>query len=135
MLQIDVGIIRQIDLNSFVVTLRSDGIISVNITSNEDIDVEYAKQIIQSIGQIGDEKKYPILVVVNEFIVPTPEARNYLARAESNPYGTAAAYVIQSFPQKIVGNFYLSYNKPARPTKLFNSEEKAVEWLLNFCKK
>ena len=112
--------------------MHSNGIISVKITSGEDIEVEHVKQIIRSIGEIGGEKKYPVLIVVNEFILPTTEARNYLATSESNPYGTAAAYVIQSFSQKLVGNFYLNYNKPFRPTRLFNSEEKALEWLKTF---
>jgi hypothetical protein len=132
MIQDCIRIIQQIDLDFFKVILYSDGIIIVKITNREEIGVDQVKQVIDVVGQIGEQKKYPLMVVVNEFVLPTPEAREYLATPESNPYGTAAAYVIGSFAQKLVGNFYLSYNKPARPTRIFNSEEKALEWLRTF---
>ncbi len=40
--------------------------------------------------------------------------------------------MISDLPQKIVGNFFLKFDKPARPTKIFTKEEEAVEWLKQF---
>ncbi|MBL4593591.1 MAG: hypothetical protein JKX68_07230, partial [Flavobacteriales bacterium] len=34
-----------------------------------------------------------------------------------------------SLPATIIGNFFIKFNKPAVPTKLFKSEEKALAWL------
>ena len=77
-------------------------------------------------------KKYPLLIITGEYTLPTAEARAYIATPESDPYASAEAYVVTSLSQKLVGNVYLSFNKPARPTHIFTSEEKAVEWLKQF---
>ena len=89
-------------------------------------------EVVSTLEKFGEGKKFPLLIVVGEYTLPTPEARAYIATPESDPYASAEAYVIQSFSQKLVGNVYLSFNKPARPTRLFNSEEKAIEWLKTF---
>jgi hypothetical protein len=126
------GIIHSRQFAFFSVSLRSDGLVLVQINGNEEIDRPHVEEIVNTIGEWGNGKKFPLLIVVGEYTLPTPEARSYIATAESDPYASAEAYVIQSFSQKLVGNVYLSFNKPARPTKLFNSEEKAVEWLKSF---
>jgi hypothetical protein len=127
-----ITIVEQINFDISSVALRSDGIILVRVKGNEEVNIIDAKQIISAVATIGQGKKFPMLVVVGEFTLPTPEVRAYLAKAESNPFSNAAAFVIQSLSQKLVGNVYLSFNKPARPTRIFNSEEKAVAWLMTF---
>lgn len=124
----------QIQFDLYSVTLRSDGLIRTKIKGNEDIDVVHVKQIVDAIKKIGGGKKYPLLFVVDEFTLPTPEARTYIAGPDSNPYANGEAFVVQSFSQKLVGNVYLSFNKPVRPTRIFNSEDKAIEWLKGFLK-
>lgn len=125
-------ILQQIDFKILSVALRSDGIVLVNIKANEEIDVANVKEVVSALEKIGNGKKFPLLIVAGEYTLPTPEARAYIATAESDPYASAEAYVIQSFSQKLVGNVFLSFNKPARPTRLFNSQEKAIQWLKTF---
>lgn len=125
-------ILKEIYFQTLSVGLRSDGLMEVKINANVEIDVNNVLEIVGAIKKIGEEKKYPILLIFGEYTLPTLEARNYVATAESNPYAIAEAYVIQSFTQKITGNIYLKINKPIRPTRLFNSEEDAVDWLKTF---
>ena len=114
------------------VSLREDGIVLIDVKANQDIDVKDVKDVVGALEQIGNGKKYPLLIVSGEYTLPTPEARAYIATAESDPFASAEAYVVTSLSQKLVGNVYLSFNKPARPTHIFTSEEKAVEWLKQF---
>jgi hypothetical protein len=44
----------------------------------------------------------------------------------------ADAFVIDSLAQRILGNFYLKFNKPQFPTRFFNSKEEALIWLEAF---
>ena len=88
--------------------------------------------IIKGIEELSSGKKHPVLILVDKFTLPTSEVREYLALPETALYTSAEAYVLTSFSQKLAGNIYLSFNKPARPTKFFNSEDKAVEWLKTF---
>ncbi|MBN8695772.1 MAG: hypothetical protein J0L87_04515 [Bacteroidetes bacterium] len=114
------------------VSLRKDGIIFVSVKANIEIDVKEVKQVVNALETIFEGKKFPLLIVTGEYTLPTPEARAYIATPESDPYASAEAYVVKSLSQKLVGNVYLSFNKPARPTLIFNSEEKALEWLQQF---
>ena len=128
----EISILEKVDFPTLSVSFRSDGIVNVQIQANDEIDVIHVIQVVDVLEKVGKGKKFPLLIVVGEYTLPTPEARAYIATPESDPYASAEAYVIQSFTQKLVGNVYLSLNKPARPTKMFNSEEKAIEWLKAF---
>ena len=128
----EITIIEKVDFPTLSINFRSDGIVLVKIRGNDEIDVKHVVQVVETLEKIGKGKKFPLLIVVDEYTLPTPEARAYIATPESNPYASAEAYVIQSFTQKLVGNVYLSLNKPARSTKMFTSEEKALEWLKAF---
>jgi len=123
---------KKYQFNILSVSLREDGIVLVDIKANQEIDVKDVKDVVGALEQIGNGKKYPLLIITGEYTLPTAEARAYIATAESDPYASAEAYVVKSLSQKLVGNVYLSFNKPARPTHIFTSEEKAIEWLKQF---
>jgi hypothetical protein len=127
-----VRVISEKEFDNISVAIREDGIAVLNIKVNTEIEVSHVKRIVETLGEIGGGKKYPLLIVSEEFTLPTSEARSYIAKAEADPYASAEAYIIKSFSQKLVGNVYLSLNKPGRPTRLFTDEEKAVEWLKTF---
>jgi len=127
-----IDLIDKIEFNKTMVALRSDGIIAVEIKANEEVDVVLVKRIVNSMEKIGKGKRFPALIILGENTLPNAEARAYVATPESNPYAIAEGYIINSFTQKLVSNVYTSFNKPARPTKFFNSEERAVEWLKTF---
>lgn len=114
------------------IAIRDDGLAQIKIIANLNIDVLQIKIIVDLLGYLGNKKKFPLLILVDKFTLPTAEARAYVATPESDPYGIAAAYVVRSMGQKLVGNVYLSFNKPARPTRIFNDEEKAIKWLKTF---
>ena len=44
----------------------------------------------------------------------------------------AEAIVVKSTSLKLLVNAYISFNKPNRPVKMFDSEVKAIEWLNQF---
>ena len=132
MISTEIKTIQTVDFEFYSVNLRNDGLVYVKIAGNEEIDVKNVVEIVSALETFWKGTKFPLLIVIGEYTLPTPEARAYIATPESDPYASAEAYVIQSFSQKLVGNVYLSFNKPARPTRLFNTEEKATEWLKTF---
>jgi hypothetical protein len=106
--------------------------IKINVVGNVEISVEDVKSIASACQKIGGGKAYPLLIKVGKYTLPSAEARKFIAQADSNPYAKAEAYVISDLPQRIVGNFFLKFDKPARPTKIFTNEEEAMEWLKQF---
>ncbi len=57
-----------------------------------------------------------------------PEIREWAADSSGNHYTHSDAIVIGSLSQKIISDFYLRFNKPVKPTRIFYSLEKAAEW-------
>ncbi len=127
-----VEIIKQIDYNNKSIALRSDGLVKIHLNINEEVEITDVIEVVTALEQIGRGKKFPLLILSNKYTLPSPEARAYIATPESDPYASAEAYVIQSLSQKLVGNVFMKFNKPARPTRIFTSEEKAIEWLKTF---
>lgn len=59
-----------------------------------------------------------------------PETREWAADTSGNKYTHTDAIVIGSLSQKLITDFYLRFNKPAKPTRIFYSLENAVAWTL-----
>lgn len=128
-----VTFIKQIELRSVEIKLRSDGIMQFDLKPCDDFSINDLKEVNAAADALGEEgKAYPRLTFVKYFLNMGQELRAYAASEESNRTTVAAAFVTNVLALKFVGNFYISFNKPVRPTRLFDSEEKAVEWLKSF---
>lgn len=59
-----------------------------------------------------------------------PEMRDWSADSDGNKNTHCDAIVIESLSQKIIADFYVKFNKPTLPTKIFYSLDKAANWTL-----
>ena len=121
--------LRSKDIGHSSVHLRKDGIVQVNFGENIDIDLKEAVEIVDAIGELTEGKKAPILNIAGKSTSATSAAREYSATPFGLKYTLADAYVVTNLAQKILGNFYVGFNKPTVPTRIFDDVEKAVEWL------
>ena len=103
----------------------------VELSTNIEFDVEDMKQLVKAEGQISGEK-LPVLVVCPATANTNIHLMRHLKENKNNPFSVADAFVIAATSQAILGNFYLKINKPERPTKFFNREVDALEWLNQF---
>ena len=117
---------------AFTIKLRSDGIIHSHTSSAIEFDVESLKKFNVVMGRMVNHQKVPLLITLDEFAIPPVETREFWAKKESCPYALADAYVAVNMGHKLIGNLYLKFNKPGRPTKIFATMEDAVEWLRTF---
>ncbi len=114
------------------VSFQEEGIVRYQIDQTDEITLQNVKEYLEAVRNLGGGKAFCNLVVMKEFIQVGDEARKYAAGEESNMYTIADAFVINSIALKLVGNFYIRYNKPVRPTRIFNNEEDALVWLRTF---
>ena len=112
--------------------VEEEGIVHIKVNGNTEIDVPDVIELVNELGKLFQNKKFPLLIVTEDYTLPTRDARHYIALAESDPYAAAEAYVVRSYAQKLVGNFFLNFNKPARPTRIFMDEIEARKWLHDF---
>ena len=61
------------------------------------------------------------------------EARKYGAKKEVVDLSIALTILAgTSLPATIIGNFFIKFNRPSIPTKMFKKEENALKWLNSF---
>jgi hypothetical protein len=88
-----------------------------------------AEQVYGFLNRNGGVRFYNIYEF-ESFAEMDPEVREWSANTSGNNYTFVDAIVISNFAQKLIADFYLKFNKPAMPTKIFKSREKASEWIL-----
>lgn len=116
-------------LSKSKVYLREDDIMVFEICENVEIEVEDMMEMIQTAGVIGEGKAYKNMIIAGKYASISNDAQNVMDEEESLLYTIAEAIVIQSLSQRILGNFYLKIVSKRRPARLFNTKEKAIEWL------
>jgi len=57
-----------------------------------------------------------------------PEVREWASDPDGGKHTISDAIVIGSLGQKIITDFYLKFDSPFKPTKIFFSLEKAIKW-------
>ena len=98
----------------------------------DSLDIATTKACIATRLSFGEGVSYPTFIDITSIKSVSKESRDYFASAEGYKCITAAALLIDSSVNKIIGNFFLQINKPPIPTKLFNRKSDAVFWLQQF---
>jgi hypothetical protein len=93
-----------------------------------------AKENIAAVGAVTDGKKFPMLVDLTGSRGLGPEARAFYGTPEAGIYYRALALVGTSPVSRMLGNIWFAIYSGRRdlPTKLFGSNEEAIEWLKAF---
>ena len=60
------------------------------------------------------------------------ESKRFNGSTEVIKHCSAIAIYSNSLGQKILANFYIKTIRPNAPTKFFNEESKAIEWLKDY---
>ena len=113
---------------SSIFRLYENKIYHVTIKKGEKVSMDFVKEGYSFLDEHGGGQYYNIYEF-DSFSDVDPEVREWAASASNNSYTIIDAIVIKSFPQKILADFYVRFNKPVKPTRIFFSLEKAVEWV------
>jgi hypothetical protein len=121
-----------IETETFMVWLGEDGIIRVVNLPGMEVNLENVIELTNTVKKLCKGKKVPLFDDIRDIKSITREARVFGSSEVVAQVGSAAAFLIGSPVSKVIGNFFLGLNKLPFPTKLFTSEEKAIEWLKGF---
>lgn len=123
-------IIAECDLGVGTGVITVDGIFHVIVRSGEKVTLDTVKLGNSFMERVGGAP-YLNLFEFEAFADVDTEVRKWSADHNGNTYTKADAIVVSSLPQKILADFYLKFNKPVKPTKIFREREKAIDWLLS----
>ena len=96
------------------------------------IDLAVAEKAVNSRLHVLKEKKYPFLVQIKSIKNSTKEARDFLASEKGCEGLIAGAILVDSVFENMIASLFIFLNRPLIPTRVFNDETKAREWLKQF---
>lgn len=109
--------------------LYAGRIFYVKLPDFQEVSQEILAAGYQFLNDHGGGKFYNIYEL-SSFTDISEDVRAWAADEAGNKYTHTDAYVISSLGQKILGDFYMTFNKPIVPTKIFFSRDKAYLWTI-----
>jgi hypothetical protein len=109
--------------------LGDDGIVRTILDDGAEETLADAKASIEAIRQVSNGTKCPLLVDLRKVKSLDRGARVYYSGPESVASSVGTAILIGSPISRMLGNFFLGFNKPAVQIRLFTSEAEAIQWL------
>lgn len=96
-----------------------------------EVELEDAIEIDQAFINITNNQPFCVVVDArNRYSSASNDARNFFANdPEILPIRKKIAIVVNNMPTRIIANFFVKFNRPQTPTKVFNDYNKAIEWL------
>jgi hypothetical protein len=104
---------------------------TIRFKENAELDALETREMIAAVQLVGKNRPCFLLSDARGDLNITSEGRKIAADKIENPNLIANAVVVDSLSVKLTANFFLKFNKPYFKLKIFNTEEKAMEWLLN----
>lgn len=118
-----------INLTCYWTWMGEDGIARTKVKLNSEISLNHAIENSKAVNSLYVNKKFPILIDSRGIRSMTRDAREFFSTRGRDTNTCAFGIIIKSPISRTVGNFFLGINKPAVPTRLFDNEENALEWL------
>ncbi|MES2799916.1 MAG: hypothetical protein V4638_07855 [Bacteroidota bacterium] len=89
-------------------------------------DLLEAKKINQ---EITKGQPYAAILTFGKMTEVTKEAREQIASLQHKQNVVAKAILVNNIGHRLLGNFYLTVNKPFIKTRIFSNREMALKWL------
>ncbi len=109
-----------------------DGVIPGVFLAGAEVALVDAAENLAATAELVEGKARPALIDLRGLRSQSAEARAHLAGPEADAVSCAVALVIASPLSRMIGNFYLGFNRPRVPTRLFTDAGEAEQWLRGF---
>jgi hypothetical protein len=113
----------------FHTILDERGFVYTRVSPGAEIQLQDAKENTAKVIEVSKGANYPILVNLKEIKSISKEARDHFSMRGRKPNVTAIAMLVASPLSRIIGNFFLGLNRPTVPTRLFTSDDEAIQWM------
>jgi len=117
--------------NESVVLYIQEGIVFCIYKEDVVVSFEFAKVMVDQRLIITQDKVYPLFADIRGLKYTTKEARTYL-KGKGAQGLSSSAFLINSAVQQILGNYFIKFDRPPIPIRLFTDYEKALQWLQQF---
>jgi hypothetical protein len=109
-----------------------DGVMVITYADNLVISLDIAKEMVEDRRQFSGSIPLPLLVDIRGLASVDTPSRKYFATPGAVENVPVAALLAKSLLSKLVGNIYITVDKPSLSIKLFTDHNKALTWLKKF---
>jgi hypothetical protein len=106
-----------------------DDILLVKMKEGINLDQAEMEQLLKQAVEFTSPNKYFAIIDTTALYDSTPESRSFYAESDYSNYRYADAFIVNSLPMRLLVNFFITFNKPKIPSKMFNNEESALNWI------
>jgi hypothetical protein len=106
-----------------------EDVLIVKMKPNIDIGESELTELFNLSNELADFKKRFVVIDTRENFNSNADIRTLYSDDNFIKYRYADAFIVNSLPMRLLVNFYISFNKPKIPTKMFNNKENAFEWI------
>jgi hypothetical protein len=96
-----------------------------------DVSADDARENLAATAAVTGGRRARVLVDMRPVRSQSAEARAILAGPGATRVSFAVALLVSSPASRVLGNFFLRFNRPETPTRLFSSAAEARTWLLS----
>ena len=109
-----------------------EGILFIEFKPDSMVKVNHINEIIEKRIELQQGKKVLVLVDIRDLWQADKESRKRAASKDMIEQNIALAIITDSLPTRLLANFYMTFDKPDIPSKMFRTVEEGVEWLKSF---
>lgn len=113
----------------FAITKLTKSIFKLEAFEGIELLLEDVMDMHKAFLELSQGKKYAVLMDATKYFSPSDKARAKIASKQFTNIRYATAFVVASLANRLIGNLFIRFNKPATPTRIFNNETSALEWL------
>lgn len=106
-----------------------DEVLFVKMKEGVNLGQVEMEELLKQAVEFTAPNKYFAVVDTTASYDTTLEARNFYAESEYSKYRYADAFIVNSLPMRLLVNFFIAFNKPKIPSKMFNNKESALNWI------
>lgn len=109
-----------------------EDVLHIVFKDGADVSLDDMKESKKARLQLQQNNCMKVLVDSRGVFNISKDARAYAAEERHAKMSKAMAIISDSLPTRLLINFFINFNKPNTPTKLFNSRENALLWLKQY---
>lgn len=106
-----------------------DDIVIGRFHDGADVSGDDARENLGVLLELIGSERAPVMVDLRPVHSQSAEARSVFAGPDAFRVSTSVALLIGSPISRVIGNFYLGFNKPLTPSRLFTDPDEARQWL------
>ena len=115
--------------DKFTIKRLKDNFLSLEIHENKVIEADDIHLIYQGYDKLIGDNEYVVAVYANPFSSISGKAQKIAAKQYASEKRKKVAIISDNVAHVLIVRFFIAWNKPKTPIKIFKSEEKAFKWL------